>query len=45
MMLKENNTFNDHQRMALIEYKRLYENKVLWFWYIRFMLYEEKPRI
>ena len=45
MMLKENNSFNDTQKMLLIEYKRLYENRVLWFWYIRFVLFGEKERI
>lgn len=28
----------------VIEYKRLYENKVLWMWYVRFLLYYEMPR-
>ena len=45
MMLKENNKFNNTQEMLLIEYKRLYENRVLWFWYVRFLLYETRERI
>lgn len=45
MVIKQNNKFNDTQRMSIIEYKRLYENRVLWFWYVRFRLYEEKERV
>lgn len=45
MMLKQNNKFNDTQRMTLIEYKRLYEVRVLWMWYVRFRLYQEIQRI
>lgn len=30
--------------MLLIEYKRLYENRVLWMWYVRFLLYGEIER-
>jgi hypothetical protein len=41
MMVTKNGKFNDTQRMLLIEYKRLYENKVIWMWYIRFRLYQE----
>ena len=44
MMLKKGGKFNDNQRMLLIEYKRLYENRVLWMWYVRFLLYGEKER-
>lgn len=45
MMLKENDKFNETQRMLLIEYKRLYENKVIWMWYVRFRLYAPRERI
>ena len=45
MMLKEGGTFNNTQRMLLIEYKRLYENRVLWLWYVRFRLYSEIERV
>lgn len=31
--------------MLLIEYKRLYENRVLWLWFVRFLLYGEKERV
>jgi hypothetical protein len=31
--------------MLLIEYKRLYENRVLWMWYVRFLLYGPMERI
>ena len=31
MVIKLNNKFNDTQQMSIIEYKRLYENRVLWF--------------
>lgn len=41
MMLKKEGKFNDSQRLLLIEYKRLYENRVLWLWYVRFLLYGE----
>jgi hypothetical protein len=39
MMLRKGGQFNESQRLLLIEYKRLYENRVLWLWYIRFLLY------
>jgi hypothetical protein len=45
MMVTKNGKFNDTQRLLLIEYKRLYENKVIWMWYLRFRLYQEIPRI
>lgn len=45
MVIKQNNKFNSTQQMSLIEYKRLYENRVLWLWYVRFRLYEEKDRV
>lgn len=45
MVIKQNNKFNNTQQMTLIEYKRLYENRVLWLWYVRFRLYEEKDRV
>jgi hypothetical protein len=41
MMVTKNGKFNDTQRLLLIEYKRLYENKVIWMWYVRFRLYQE----
>lgn len=44
MMLTKQGKFNDNQRMLLIEYKRLYENRVLWMWYVRFLLYGEIER-
>lgn len=45
LRLKKDGNFNDVQRMLLIEYKRLYEHKVLQLWYIRFMSYPEKERV
>lgn len=39
MMLRKEGKFNESQRLLLIEYKRLYENRVIWMWYIRFLLY------
>ena len=45
MMLKKGGKFNDNQQMTLVEYKRLYENRVVWMWYVRFLLYGEVERI
>lgn len=45
MMLRKGGKFNDSQHMILVEYKRLYENRVLWFWYVRFLLYAEVDRV
>lgn len=45
MVIKQGNKFNDTQQMSLIQYKRLYENRVLWLWYVRFRLYKEIDRV
>lgn len=45
MMLRKDGKFNDSQRLLLIEYKRLYENRVLWLWYVRFLLYGTIERV
>jgi hypothetical protein len=45
MMLRKEGKFNDAQLMLLIEYKRLYENRVLWLWFVRFLLYGEVERV
>ena len=39
--IKKEDTFNMTQRMALTEYKRLYETVPIQFWYTRFRLYGE----
>lgn len=44
MMLRKEGQWNDNQRLTIIEYKRLYVNRVLWMWYVRFLLYQEKDR-
>lgn len=44
MMLRKDGKLNDNQRMVIIEYKRLYVNRVLWMWYVRFLLYGELER-
>ena len=45
MMLRKEGKFNDSQQMLLVEYKRLYENRVLWLWYVRFLLFGAVERV
>lgn len=45
MMLRKEGKFNDNQRLLITEYQRMYITRVVWMWYVRFLLYAPLDKV